>query len=415
MLGFLKSNKNTNWKIVLCFIFLVIAFGIANYNFQILSYLDFDANKVKKSTLEEYDSNANIGKVFDNYFENPKWRSYKVGIQKFVDFQGGFALHNEPADAVLTFYLLEDKFDLDSIKINNREIPDAMHDGFLKEVYGIKAQSVADKKSFFENLDLDSLYESSLPENSEIETKVEEADEYLPTTTEKDTPEQKKEEEIQFVDKSVNIQPAKPSSDEITKTLREKVPELEVYADYIETVSGGDSRLAISVSEEANIISDHMLGFYFYLVTVFENGQDNAHTWDYFYVSEDLSTVFWYEGMNTNILPLDEWRRSRHYREITIPNTSTPYLEYVLPYSDSMLYSEEALYNLTPKELKIARNEVYARYGRMFNDPELQEHFNNCSWYYGYISPENFSDDMLNQFEALNRTMIVKYEERMGY
>ena len=50
----------------------------------------------------------------------------------------------------------------------------------------------------------------------------------------------------------------------------------------------------------------------------------------------------------------------------------------------------------TAAECKTARNEIYARHGRRFNDEQLQGDFDMCSWYEGIIEPENFSDDVLN-------------------
>ena len=39
------------------------------------------------------------------------------------------------------------------------------------------------------------------------------------------------------------------------------------------------------------------------------------------------------------------------------------------------------LMGLSASELKIARNEIYARHGKIFKDKILQEHFDKCSWY----------------------------------
>ena len=68
------------------------------------------------------------------------------------------------------------------------------------------------------------------------------------------------------------------------------------------------------------------------------------------------------------------------------------------------------LEGLTAEECKIARNEIYARHGRMFNDAELQEYFNSCSWYTGYISAEDFDEDILSDIEKSNRDLIIEYD-----
>ena len=75
--------------------------------------------------------------------------------------------------------------------------------------------------------------------------------------------------------------------------------------------------------------------------------------------------------------------------------------------------TEEDLNGLTKDQLKIARNEIYARHGRMFNSEELQFYFNAKSWYHGTISPSAFSEDLLSQVEKDNVQLIIKKEESM--
>lgn len=89
--------------------------------------------------------------------------------------------------------------------------------------------------------------------------------------------------------------------------------------------------------------------------------------------------------------------------------------EYVLCDSDIRVIDVSELEILTQEEVKIARNELYARHGRRFQDEELQSYFDDCSWYEGIIEPEDFTDDMLNDIEKQNKDIIVKYEKEMGY
>lgn len=89
--------------------------------------------------------------------------------------------------------------------------------------------------------------------------------------------------------------------------------------------------------------------------------------------------------------------------------------EYILEGSDQYYLDWYELEGLTAEECKIARNEIYARHGRMFNDAELQEYFNSCSWYTGYISAEDFDEDILSDIEKSNRDLIIEYESEMGY
>lgn len=89
--------------------------------------------------------------------------------------------------------------------------------------------------------------------------------------------------------------------------------------------------------------------------------------------------------------------------------------EFVFPYSDSEYIDESDLDSLSADECRIARNEIYARHGRRFDDMWLQEYFDSCSWYEGTIGAEDFSDDVLNEIEKVNLQVIVKYEDSMGY
>ena len=48
--------------------------------------------------------------------------------------------------------------------------------------------------------------------------------------------------------------------------------------------------------------------------------------------------------------------------------------------SQSLLY-KESLYGFTKSELKLMRNEIYARHGYQFSTPDMKEYFSKCPWY----------------------------------
>lgn len=90
--------------------------------------------------------------------------------------------------------------------------------------------------------------------------------------------------------------------------------------------------------------------------------------------------------------------------------------EYILPDSDSRYYTMDELKGMTAEQCRLARNELYARHGRMFDDEELQSYFDSCSWYNGTIKPSDFKDlDYFNDYEIANRDLILKYEKKKGY
>ena len=63
------------------------------------------------------------------------------------------------------------------------------------------------------------------------------------------------------------------------------------------------------------------------------------------------------------------------------------------------------------RQLRIARNEIYARHGRLFVDQELQDYFDSKDWYFGYIEPEDFVEtEELSKLERRNALFIRKFE-----
>jgi hypothetical protein len=63
------------------------------------------------------------------------------------------------------------------------------------------------------------------------------------------------------------------------------------------------------------------------------------------------------------------------------PSAGTVDPPQVLADSSVRPLSEADLSGLGPSELRIARNEIYARRGRTFLDPRLRQHFSRYSWY----------------------------------
>ena len=72
--------------------------------------------------------------------------------------------------------------------------------------------------------------------------------------------------------------------------------------------------------------------------------------------------------------------------------------------------SEQMLQGLSLHELRLLRNEVYARHGRMFRAEWLQQYFYTQPW---YTPNENFQDDQLSGNDKLNVETIVKFENRI--
>lgn len=87
--------------------------------------------------------------------------------------------------------------------------------------------------------------------------------------------------------------------------------------------------------------------------------------------------------------------------------------EYVIPNSDSTYLDKAFLETFSNEDLRLARNEILARHGRMFNSEDLQNYFNSTSWYSGTIPGEEFDADMdsyLNEYEKANINLIKEVE-----
>ena len=84
--------------------------------------------------------------------------------------------------------------------------------------------------------------------------------------------------------------------------------------------------------------------------------------------------------------------------------------DYVFPQSSSEYLIRDDLEGKTGEELRIARNEIYARHGRRFNDKTLQWYFDAKSWYQGTVAPGDFKESVLNAIDKENVYRISQAE-----
>lgn len=94
-------------------------------------------------------------------------------------------------------------------------------------------------------------------------------------------------------------------------------------------------------------------------------------------------------------------------------------LSAVSPNPKYLFLSERAiadsdLANKSTFELDIMRNEIFARYGRRFQDPELQAYFSKQAWYKPKFEPDQFPEDLLTPVEIKNVTYIRDFQDRLA-
>lgn len=84
--------------------------------------------------------------------------------------------------------------------------------------------------------------------------------------------------------------------------------------------------------------------------------------------------------------------------------------DYILDSSDSRYITKSEISWMSKKELRLARNEIFARHGYIFNSRDLRDYFSDKIWYEPSISSSDWSDSFLNKYEKKNIALIKKYE-----
>ena len=82
----------------------------------------------------------------------------------------------------------------------------------------------------------------------------------------------------------------------------------------------------------------------------------------------------------------------------------------ILHKSNKILLTEQELTELSAEQLRLARNEIYARHGYIFQDETLKTYFGGKSWY--KAERESIEDSQLNEYERANLDLILAVEEK---
>lgn len=77
--------------------------------------------------------------------------------------------------------------------------------------------------------------------------------------------------------------------------------------------------------------------------------------------------------------------------------------------SHTRLLTAEELKGMSKQSLRLARNEIYARYGWLFEDRQLQNYFDKKIW---YTTAEKVDDSVLSEIELANKKLILEAEEQ---
>lgn len=86
--------------------------------------------------------------------------------------------------------------------------------------------------------------------------------------------------------------------------------------------------------------------------------------------------------------------------------------EYILPKSDTEKLTRADLEGLTKEQLRLARNEIYARHGMIFGVDDLDNYFATKSWYKPTVSFTDFYDTVeMSLLEEENIILIQQVEK----
>ena len=105
------------------------------------------------------------------------------------------------------------------------------------------------------------------------------------------------------------------------------------------------------------------------------------------------------------------WSESGGATSTSSVSSSSSSSDYILSNSSTTIIPTSQLEGMDTYSLYLARNEIYARHGRLFNNSNLQTYFNGKSWYHGSISPDSFSDSLLSETEKTNAKNILAVEK----
>lgn len=83
---------------------------------------------------------------------------------------------------------------------------------------------------------------------------------------------------------------------------------------------------------------------------------------------------------------------------------------YILPDSTTRRLTQADVAGLTWEQCCLARNEIYARHGRIFQTKQIAAYFEAQSWYHGTVPGASFDNNMLSPIEHANADFLTSYE-----
>lgn len=102
------------------------------------------------------------------------------------------------------------------------------------------------------------------------------------------------------------------------------------------------------------------------------------------------------------------------YRERVLLTTDVSVVINPIFETDKKYYSKEDFKDCSKNVLLVVRNEIYARYGRIFKNEDLNNYFKAQLWYEPRFKEEEFNASILNDYEIKNIETIIAVEKDLG-
>ncbi len=83
-------------------------------------------------------------------------------------------------------------------------------------------------------------------------------------------------------------------------------------------------------------------------------------------------------------------------------------------YTNTMIYTEEGFKEVPELILYLAKNEIYARHGYIFEDEDLKHYFMVQLWYLPTTTSAEFDDAVFNEYEKENLALLNRLLEESG-
>ena len=147
----MKRFQKKRFRLGILILIIFVLFGVMTFSDK-FSY----EKLIQESYLTEYSEDITIGRAFSNFFGEEEWKAYEIGTKQYVDFTGTCEFDGQDAYMTITFLVFGDameggQFYVDSVKINNMDVPDILIDGLFQKIYQYAVPDNEEELSF--NLD----------------------------------------------------------------------------------------------------------------------------------------------------------------------------------------------------------------------------------------------------------------------